>query len=345
MVGELPVSEQVPSEPLVAVSELSIEVGLGRFRHAVVDDLELTVGRGEIVALVGESGSGKSLTARAIMGLLPAGIRIAKGRIRFGADELTRLGPGEMDRIRGRRIAMLFQQPQVMLDPTCRVGDQVAEAIRKHLGMSRRDASERAIELLRDVGIPDPARTFRSYSFELSGGLAQRVMIAAALSADPDLLIADEPTTALDVTVQAQILRLLDDQRRKRRMAVLLISHDLSVVAAVATRIVVIYAGRILEEGPTSAVLKAPRHPYTRALVACSLLETNGGGTLNSIPGSVASAKALGSGCRFHPRCDVLHAAGLHDKCIDKEPDLVAVGSGVRARCWANAREPASNGD
>ncbi|KAB2851116.1 MAG: ABC transporter ATP-binding protein, partial [Hyphomicrobiaceae bacterium] len=204
-----------------------------------------------------------------------------------------------------------------------------------HLGLARRTAMDRAINLLRDVGIPDPARRARSYAFELSGGLAQRVMIAAALSADPDLLIADEPTTALDVTVQAQILRLLDEQRKQRKMAVLLISHDLAVVSAIAGRIAVMYAGRIVEEGPTSAVLKSPRHPYTRALVACSLLETGGGRTLCSIPGSVASAKALGCGCRFHPRCDVARAAGMHDKCVHEEPDLVSAGSGVRARCWA----------
>ena len=345
MPHELPCLDPTSPVPLLTVGRLGVEVGEGRFRHSVIDELDLTVGRGEIVALVGESGSGKSLTARAIMGLLPAGIRVAKGSIRFGGDELTRLSPGAMDRIRGRRIAMLFQQPQVMLDPTCRVGDQVAEASRKHLGLRRRDAMERAINLLRDVGIPDPERRARSYAFELSGGLAQRVMIAAALSADPDLLIADEPTTALDVTVQVQILRLLDDQRQKRRMAMLLISHDLSVVSAVARRIAVMYAGRIVEEGPTSVVLKSPRHPYTRALVACSLLETSGGRTLTSIPGSVASARALGCGCRFHPRCDVLHAAGLHDKCIHKEPDLAAASSGVRSRCWASGQEPTSTTD
>jgi peptide/nickel transport system ATP-binding protein len=304
----------------------------------VIDDVCLSVDRGEIVALVGESGSGKSLTARAIIGLQPPGIAITAGSIRCGGDELTALSPRQMDRVRGGRIGMLFQQPQMMLDPTCRIGEQVGEPLRKHRGLSRGAADERAVELLREVGIADPERRARSFAFELSGGIAQRVMIAAALSADPELLIADEPTTALDVTVQAQILRLIDEQRNKRRMGVLLISHDLAVVAAVASRIGVMYAGRIVEEGPAAAVLASPRHPYTRALVACSLLDTREAGRLATIRGSIASAHGLTRGCRYHPRCDVVHAGGGHEDCTQRQPELRAFAGGARASCWALAQ-------
>ena len=335
------------SSTLLDIEDLSVAIGAGppaagRVSHTVVDRLSLTVARGETVALVGESGSGKSVTARAIVGLLPAGAQIRSGRIRLGTDDLTALSPRQMDGIRGRRIGMVFQQPQLMLDPTCRVGQQVAESLRKHRGLSRGAAEARVIELLRDVGIADPERRARAYAFELSGGTAQRVMIAAALSADPELLIADEPTTALDVTVQAQLLRLLDEQRRRRNMSLLLITHDFSIVSAIASRVLVMYAGRIVEEGPTARVLRAPRHPYTRALVACSLLQANADGDLASI--RTAGTRDAGRGCRYCARCDVAAASGHHDACAATEPHLHLLADGSKARCWAVGDDPAERG-
>jgi peptide/nickel transport system ATP-binding protein len=222
-----------------------------------------------------------------------------------------------------------------MLDPTCRVGAQVAEPIRIHRHVDRATAKSRAVELLREVGIPDPGVRAECFSFELSGGMAQRVMIAAALSANPELLIADEPTTALDVTVQAQILKLLDDERRKRKLAVLLITHDLSIVSALADRVAVMYSGRIVEEGPTRAILSAPQHPYTRALIQCSLLKADEQGNLFSIPGGVAQARELERGCRFHPRCATAASANLHEQCTSHEPVLNDYNHGCKARCWA----------
>jgi peptide/nickel transport system ATP-binding protein len=321
---------------LLTLDDVSVAIGTGPSRPTVVDRVSFTVAYGETVALVGESGSGKSITARAIVGLLPTGAHISSGRIVLDGRDLMALSARQMDGIRGARIGMVFQQPQVMLDPTCRVGVQVAEPLRRHHGLSRAEADARVLELLRDVGIADPELRARSYAHELSGGLAQRVMIAAALSADPDLLIADEPTTALDVTVQAQILRLLDEQRRARKMSILLITHDFSVVAAVASRVVVMYAGRIVEEGPTAVVLRAPRHPYTRALVACSLLKPDQLGELASIRGAAQLSQAANHGCRFHARCDVARAAGLHEKCCANEPELQFHADGTRARCWAS---------
>ena len=327
--------EPAAAASLLEIDNLSVAIGEGAARTPVIDGLSLSVARGEVVALVGESGSGKSMTALAVMRLLPPGAAITGGTVTLGRDEITAMAPAQLNALRGGRIGMLFQQPQSMLDPTCRIGDQVAEGLRKHRGMGRKEARARAIELLRDVGIPDPVVRARCFSFELSGGMAQRVMIACALSADPDLLIADEPTTALDVTVQAQILRLLDEQRRRRHMAILLITHDLSIVSALAARVAVMYAGRLVEEGPTERVLNAPRHPYTRALVHCSLLQKDGSGALAAIPGGAASARDITCGCRFHPRCAVAGQMGLDHACCADEPALASFADGGKARCWA----------
>jgi peptide/nickel transport system ATP-binding protein len=320
---------------LLTIDDLSVAIGIGTLRHAVIERVSLTVAKGETVALVGESGSGKSMTARAIMGLLPPGLTISSGTVHLDGEDLAAKTPRQMNDIRGRRIGMLFQQPQSMLDPTCRVGQQVAESLRKHRGLTKAAARARVVELLRDVGIADPEQRARAYAHELSGGLAQRVMIAAALAADPDLLIADEPTTALDVTMQAQILRLLDDQQRKRQMAILFISHDLSMVSAFASRVAVMYAGRIVEEGPTARVLQAPRHPYTQALAEASLMRPDNRGALVSIRGADAPSQHLHRGCKFHPRCDAAHTSGRHDDCRSLEPKLQTFPDGTKARCWA----------
>ena len=302
---------------------------------SIIEDITLQVGAGEALALVGESGCGKSLTALSLMRLLPPGFKIIQGAIRLGGDELLQKTERELNTIRGRRAAMLFQQPQVMLDPTATVAAQVAEPLRLHLGMNRRAARDRVIELLREVGIPEPEQRARSYAFQLSGGMAQRVMIAAALSGNPALLIADEPTTALDVTVQAQILQLINRERQERGLAVLLISHDLSVVAAFADRIAVMYAGRIVEQGTIQQVLRNPQHPYTQALVDCSLLRENADGTLYSSPGTAPRTFEMSHGCRYYSRCSTAKQRGLLEQCRKLEPSLAANATGSHTRCWA----------
>ncbi|MBP8538920.1 ABC transporter ATP-binding protein [Streptomyces sp. MK37H] len=300
-----------------------------------VDGLDLTVRRGEIVALVGESGSGKTLTALSVMGLLPPGARITGGHITLGEDDLASLPPKRMDRIRGHRMAMLFQQPKAMLDPTATVRSQVAEPLRLHQGLSRRQARTRVVELLRHVGIPEPERRASAYAHQLSGGMAQRVMIAAALAGEPGLLIADEPTTALDATVQAQILRLLRRKQRESGMSVLLITHDLTIVTSIADRVAVMYAGRVVEEGSVREVFDAPEHPYTRALLKASLLQSEEG-RLFSIPGSATQSRGLDHGCRFQPRCPLALALGITGECSGAEPPLHTCGGEHRCRCWAS---------
>jgi len=302
----------------------------------VLEDVSLDVPQGEVLALVGESGSGKSMTAMSVMRLLPDGARLSAEEIAFGDDDILGADERRMNAIRGGRISMLFQQPKRMLDPTATVGSQVAEPLRKYLGMNRRQAHARAVELLADVGIPEPERRVRAYAHQLSGGIAQRVMIAIALAAQPELLIADEPTTALDVTVEAQILQLIQAKKRQLGMSVLFISHDLGVVSSIADRIAVMYAGRIVEEGTVQQILSAPQHPYTQALIKCSLLEPQQDGRFYVIPGDVTTARTMTTGCRFMPRCPVTHALGIEGHCVGDEPALTGCGGeGHRSRCWA----------
>ena len=301
-----------------------------------IDGMDLRVGRGEIVALVGESGSGKSLTALTVMGLLPPGAEVVGGAVMLEDEDLLSVSPKRRNQIRGNKVAMLFQQPKVMLDPTARVGGQVTESLRQHRKVGRREAKTRAEQLLRDVGIPEPKRRASSFAYQLSGGMAQRVMIAAALSADPELVIADEPTTALDVTVQAQILQLLKQKRDDRGLSILLITHDLGIVSTMADRVAVMYAGRIVEDGATRDIFDDPQHPYTQALLRASLLEAERG-QLYSIPGSVVQARLLRQGCRFLPRCPVSVALGIQEQCGSAEPLLSTCGNHEHhSRCYAS---------
>jgi peptide/nickel transport system ATP-binding protein len=320
--------------PLLDVRGLGVdfpEMGGG----PAIDGMDLTVRRGEIVALVGESGSGKSLTALTVMGLLPPGAAVTGGSALLDGEDVLSMSPKRRNEVRGSKVAMLFQQPKVMLDPTARVGGQVAESLRRHRGVGRREAKARVVEMLRDVGIPEPARRASAFSYQLSGGMAQRVMIAAALSADPELVIADEPTTALDVTVQAQILELLKSKRDELGLSILLITHDLGIVSSMADRVAVMYAGRIVEEGATADIFNDPQHPYTEALLKASLLEADRG-KLFSIPGSVAQAREMGHGCRFLPRCPKAAALGISDTCAGLEPTLHACGDHEHhSRCYA----------
>ena len=319
---------------LLEIQSLTVEArGASRGRK-LVDNVSLSAMPGEITALAGESGSGKTITALSVLRLLPRGAEMNGGRIRFQGEDTGAMPPGALSRLRGGRIGMLFQQPRAMLDPTCRIGEQIAEGLRKHRGMSRAAADAEAVSLLKEAGIADADERARCYAHEFSGGMAQRVMIACALSGNPRLLIADEPTSALDVTVQAQILELIAALCRKRGMAVLLITHDFAVIRAYAERLYVMYAGRIVESGAAADVLGAPRHPYTEALLRASLLEPGANGRLEAIPQGDIPAAELSGGCRFHPRCGLARSAGLLSRCEAEEPPLAA-SAGRAARCWA----------
>ena len=298
-----------------------------------VSGVSFEVGRDETVAVVGESGSGKTVTALSVLRLLDGG-RITGGRIHWEDRELTALDEAQMRRIRGQEIAMIFQDPMTSLDPLYSVGSQVVEAIRLHRGLSRRAARVRAGELLDQVGLPDPISRLRSYPHQLSGGQRQRVMIAMALACSPRLLIADEPTTALDVTVEAQILELIRDLQRQYQTSLLLVTHDMGVVAEMADRVVVFYAGQIVEQGTVTQVLADPRHPYTEALLEGIPAPTTDRATpLTAIPGVVPSLREMPPGCRFHPRCRY-----AWQRCEEHEAPLFDVGDGRDSRCWLATR-------
>jgi len=282
-------------------------VTVGAQRRAAVRDVSFTVGRGEAVGLVGESGSGKTLTCRSVLGLLPPGVEIAGGRVRLGsgADEvdLTTARRRTWDKVRGVRLGAVFQDPASYLNPSLTVGHQLAEVLRTQRGLGRGPAHARSVELFTEVGLRDPDRVFHQYPHELSGGMLQRVLIAISVSLEPELLIADEATTALDVVVQAEILHLLSRLRRTHDLSLLLVTHDLAVVADTCDRVLVMYGGEIVESGPTEQVLRDPRHPYTRALLAVASIGDWSRRTLEVIPGSPPEAGEELPGCRFAPRC------------------------------------------
>ena len=295
--------------------------------HAV-DNVSFNVRKGEAVALVGESGCGKSVTAMSIMRLVAPPGRITGGHVRFKGKDLASLSERDMRKVRGNDIAMVFQEPMTSLNPVFRIGAQVAEAIRIHKDVSKREAWKMAGDMLNLVSIPDPVKRLDDYPHQLSGGMRQRVMIAMALSCDPELLIADEPTTALDVTIQAQIMELLADLQQKLGLAILLITHDLGVVAEFCERIIVMYTGRVVEEAPVSELFANPAHPYTRGLLK-SLPSVSTESRLPTIKGMVPSISKLPPGCKFNPRCpDVMEI------CYGNEPALMIVGEGHSARCY-----------
>ncbi len=325
-------------EPLLEIDGLTVSTRQTSTR--LLDNVSLRVAPGEVLAVVGESGSGKSLTALSIMQMLPSTLTMSARTMTLDGTDLRSLRRREVDTLHGGRIGMLFQQPRRMLDPTATVGSQVAEPLVRHLGMNRRDARRRVLELLADVGIDEPERRAQAYPHQLSGGLAQRVMIATALAASPPLLIADEPTTALDVTVEAQILQLLEQKKRELGMSVLFISHDLNVVSSIADRIAVMYAGRVVEIGTADEILTQPEHPYTKALIECSTLRLDASGELYVIPGGSDTARELDHGCRFRPRCGLTHQAHLEKVCDANEPVLQSIGSSPaehECRCWGTA--------
>jgi oligopeptide/dipeptide ABC transporter ATP-binding protein len=294
-----------------------------------VDGVSLKLNRGETLGIVGESGCGKSVTSLTIMRLISMPGKILEGEVRLRGLELTGLDEDQMRHIRGNRISMIFQQPTSCLNPVFRVGDQIAESLIIHRGYTKQQARQRAIELLTMVGIPSAKTRVDSYPHEMSGGMCQRVMIAMALSCEPELLIADEPTTALDVTIQAQILELMKDLKQRFHTGIVLITHDLGVIAEMADNVVVMYAGKIVEEAPVNELFEAPKHPYTQGLLASIPVLGEVKDKLAVIPGSVPSLRNLPPGCRFAGRCP-----HVMDICRVEEPGLLRLSETRTARCW-----------
>jgi peptide/nickel transport system ATP-binding protein len=312
---------------LLDVRHLVVEFEADGERLRAVDDVSFAVRRGEIVGLVGESGAGKSLTSEAILGLIPCPPGRVTGAVRFRDRDLLALDEPALARIRGKDIAMIFQNPTASLNPVFRVGDQLHEAMALHLAEPRRTLRERAVGILTRVGIPSAATRMRDYPHQFSGGMAQRVMIGMGMSCVPSLLIADEPTTALDVTIQAQVLALIRRLARESGTAVLLVSHDLGIISQMCDRVLVMYAGRLVEEAAIATVFRAPAHPYTRALIDC-LPRTEASARLGTIVGVMPGLRALPPGCRFHPRCPI-----AEPRCTKETPALGALSAGHRVAC------------
>ncbi len=316
-------------DPLLAVDALRVYFNTPEGIARAVDDVSFTVAAGETVGLVGESGCGKSVTALSLLRLVPPPGRIEPGSsIRFNGKDLATLPTEELRQLRGNRLAMIFQEPMTALNPVLTVGDQVAEVVRVHTTASRAEAWNRAVKMLAQVGIPDPAARAKQYPHELSGGMRQRVMIAMALILEPQLVIADEPTTALDVTIQAQILELLREMRDRTGLALLLITHDLGVVAEMASRVIVMYAGEVVEEAAVEALFENPSHPYTEGLLAAIPRMDDETERLKTIRGTVPPPTAWPSGCRFRDRCPY-----AFDRCVIEKPLLLQVVGGHHARC------------
>jgi oligopeptide/dipeptide ABC transporter ATP-binding protein len=315
---------------VLEVADLQIEFSTRRGRARAVRGVSFRVDEGETLGLVGESGSGKSLSALAVMGLLPTGAGVTGGRVVLCGQDVLAQGEAELRRTRGSTVSMVFQDPMTSLNPSMAVGRQVAETLERHRGVTPQEALSRAVELLDEVGIPDPARRARSYPHQLSGGQRQRVMIAMAVACRPALLIADEPTSALDVTVQAQVLDLLRRLQQEVGMAILVITHDLGVVAGLADRVVVMYGGRVMEEGPATTLLATPRHPYTHGLLrSLPRLDRPMQTRLQQIDGVPPDIHQDLTGCPFRARCQY----GT-DRCARAVPPLEPLGDGTSAACW-----------
>ena len=328
------------SETLLEVKDLRTQFKRGKKDWiTAVNGVSFNVNAGEIVGLVGESGCGKSVTSLSVMRLHNERLTKISGSIKFGGKEVLDLTTSEMQSMRGNEMSMIFQEPMSALDPIMRIEDQLAEAISLHnSNMSKAEIHERCVNALKLVGIPEPEMTLRNYPHELSGGMCQRVMIAMAMSCEPKLLIADEPTTALDVTIQAQILALMEDIRNRRNTGILLITHDLGVVAETCSRVIVMYAGNMVEEAPVKELFANPQHPYTEGLIASVPRLGKRLHRLPSIPGSVPDLSVMPEGCRFAPRCKY-----AQDSCKQKLPELQTVAEGHRCACpfYRNAREGA----
>jgi oligopeptide/dipeptide ABC transporter ATP-binding protein len=328
------------SRELLEVEDLRTGFRTSRGLVRAVDGVSLSLGRGRTLGIVGESGSGKTVLSRSIMGLLPKRNVVREGKVIYEGVDLVTASPATVRDRWGAEMAMIFQDPMTSLNPVLRIGNQITEGMRFHLGMDRKTAGANALRLLQDVGIPEPERRLRQYPHELSGGMRQRVMIAVALACGPKLLFADEPTTALDVTVQAQILNLLQRAQRERDMAMVLVTHDLGVVAGRADEIAVMYAGRIVEKAPTAQLFANVRMPYTEALLrSIPMLDAPSHTRLQAIPGRPPDLVSPPSGCRFAPRCPY-----AQDRCWAEEPPLVEDQPGHSYRCWFPVGSPVGIG-
>jgi len=318
---------------LLEIRDLVTVFDTVRGRIKAVDGVSLQINSGETLGIVGESGCGKTMLALSVMRLVPANGKIINGEIIFSGQDLLKLSEEEMRIRRGSEISMIFQEPMTSLNPVLRVGEQIAEAIRLHQNLPAKQAMDLSVDLLREVGIADPQKRVRDYPHNLSGGMRQRVMIAMAMSCHPQLLLADEPTTALDVTIQAQILDLISALKQKNNMAVVLITHDLGVIAQSAQKVAVMYAGKIVESSPVEEIFAKPLHPYTQGLLesrpARCVESGRKGDYLKTIPGSVPGLYDFISGCRFHDRCSY-----AFEKCVQKEPNLLEIESGHYVSCW-----------
>jgi peptide/nickel transport system ATP-binding protein len=321
--------------PVLSVRDLKVEFPTRRGTLTAVDGVSFDIMPGEVLGVVGESGAGKSLTGTAIIGLIEPPGRIAGGEVRLAGARIDHLSQQAMRRIRGKRIGMVFQDPLTSLNPLYRIGDQLIETITAHVSLSGAAARRRALALLSEVGIPAPETRIHNYPHQFSGGMRQRVVLALALAAEPELIIADEPTTALDVSLQAQIVALLRKLCRQRGAAVMLITHDMGVIAETADRVAVMYAGRIVEIGPLHDVIKSPLHPYTKGLVGSIPTLDFDNDRLVQIPGAMPRLTAIPGGCAFHPRC-----AAMFARCVVERPELKLEGRS-RVACWLYHDAPA----
>jgi len=321
--------------PILKVENLSVELKTREGTSPVIDELSFELNAGETLSFVGESGCGKSMTALGIMGLLPEKIsRVSSGRILFQGEDLASVSQKRLQEIRGNEISMIFQEPMTSLNPVYTIGEQIGEILRRHKGLNRKQSFWQALDLIEAVQIPDPKNKIHSYPFQLSGGQRQRVMIAMALACEPKILVADEPTTALDVTVQAQIFDLLKELRAKTNTAIILITHDMGVVYEMAQKMIVMYAGRKVEEGSVNQVIKSPAHPYTQGLISCvphlTEKQPEVRERLLEIPGIVPSLTSFGlNKCLFESRC---HKSV--EKCLSSKPDAQQISGGHKANCW-----------
>lgn len=324
-----------PYENILEIKELQTSFFTKELEVKAVDGVSFTIPKGKILGVVGESGSGKSITALSILRLIEDPGKIVGGEIRFKGENILNKSEAEMRNIRGNEISMIFQEPMTSLNPTFTVGQQIGEAYKIHQGLNKKQATEKSIEMLKLVGIPSPEKRVHQYPHELSGGMRQRVMIAMALACDPELLIADEPTTALDVTIQAQILDLMKDLQERLGMGILLITHDLGVVAETCDYVAVMYCGKVVEFTDTKTLFKSPKHPYTVGLMkSIPPHDHDIEGDLSVIEGSVPSPREMPKGCRFAPRCPF-----ATDMCRENLPDLMTDENGNQIRCWIYSDE------
>jgi len=321
------------SEPILQVRDLSTVFATRSGVARAVDNVSFELGAGKTLCIVGESGCGKSITALSVADLVPYPGAVTGGEVLLGGVDLRKMTPAEISKVRGNRLSMIFQDPSSSLNPVHTVGRQIAEVYRLHKGMGAKQAEEAAIRLLTAVGIPDPARRMKAYPHEMSGGMAQRIMIAMALACEPEVLIADEPTTALDVTIQAQILDLMRDLQSDYGTAIILITHDLGVVAEMADHVAVMYAGQIVEYADVRTLFRSPQHPYTKALLRSVPRMEAGPEMLEVIEGRVPQLTNLPQGCRFAPRCAARRSAD-EPRCTTNVPSLLPVGVEHSCRCW-----------